>query len=210
MMEIKTIPVGRLETNCYLAYDGENAVVIDPGADAEKIMTEVKKLGVQVSHIFLTHAHFDHTLAVNEIKASTGAKFVVGKAEGERLSSAYLSGLSLMGVGDFEPIEADVEISDGDTMDVGSMHFEFLHTPGHTEGSFCIFCDGVMFSGDTLFAGTCGRCDLPGGDIEEMFSSLKKLYLLPGDYKVYPGHGESTLLSEERIFNPYVAEAMRR
>ena len=210
MIKIKTIPVGNLGTNCYIAYSGETAVVIDPGADAEKILREAGKLGVSVSYIFLTHAHFDHILAVNELKRSTGAAVVVGKGEKERLSSAYLSGLSMMGTGELEPITADMEIADRDTLDVGDMHFEFLHTPGHTEGSHCIFCEDAMFSGDTLFAGTFGRCDLPGGDIADMFSSLKKLYLLPGDFKVYPGHGEITLLSEERIFNPYMAEAMRR
>ena len=209
-MEVKTVPVGNLGTNCYIAYSEKNAVVIDPGDDCEKILSEIKKLGVEVSHILLTHAHFDHVLSVNALKNATNAKVMAGKAERERLSSAYLSGLSLMGAGKFDPVAADACIADGDTLDVGEMHFEFLHTPGHTEGSLCIFCDGVMFSGDTLFAGTCGRCDLPGGDIAEMFSSLKRLYLLPGDFKVYPGHGESTLLSEERIFNPYMAEAMRR
>ena len=210
MMEVKTIHVGNLGTNCYIAYSGKNAVVIDPGDNAEKILAEIERLGVEVSYIFLTHAHFDHVLAVNKLKDAVNAKLAVGKEEHERLSSAYLSGLSLMGIGEFDPITADVYLTDGDTLDAGDMHFEFLHTPGHTEGSFCIFCDGVMFSGDTLFAGTCGRCDLPGGDISEMFSSLKKLYLLPGDFKVYPGHEGSTLLSEERIFNPYMAEAMRR
>ncbi len=210
MMEVKTIPVGNLGTNCYIAYSGQDAVVIDPGDEAGKILAEAEKLGVAISYVFLTHAHFDHILAVNELKTATNAKVIAGALERERLSSAYLSGLSLMGNGEFDPIAADVYLSDGDVLDIGDMHFEFLHTPGHTEGSFCIFCDEVMFSGDTLFAGTCGRCDLPGGDIGKMFSSLKKLYLLPGDFKVYPGHGESTLLSEERIFNPYVAEAMRR
>ncbi|MBQ6845761.1 MAG: MBL fold metallo-hydrolase [Oscillospiraceae bacterium] len=210
MMEVKTIPVGNLGTNCYIVFSGKNAVVIDPGDDAKVILKETEALGVQVSYIFLTHGHFDHILAVNELTNATNAKVAAGALEYERLSSAYLSGLSLMGVGEFDPITADMEISDGGFLDVGDMHFEFLHTPGHTEGSFCIFCDDVMFSGDTLFAGTCGRCDLPGGDISGMFASLKKLYLLPGDFKVYPGHGESTLLSEERIFNPYMAEAMRR
>lgn len=210
MIEIKTIPVGNLGTNCYIVYSEGVAVVVDPGAEAEKVLAEAEKLGVTVSHIFLTHAHFDHILAVNELRRATGAVVVAGKEEHERLGSTYLSGLALMGKCDFEPILADIEIADGFTLDVGDMHFEFLHTPGHTEGSFCIFCEDIMLSGDTLFAGTCGRCDLPGGDIEEMFSSLKKLYLLPGDFKVYPGHGESTLLSEERICNPYIAEAMRR
>lgn len=209
-MKVETIPVGGLGTNCYIAYCGNVAVAVDPGADADRIIAAINDIGVSLEYIFLTHAHFDHILAAEELREKTGAKLCAGALESERLKSAYLSGLSLMGTGNFAPIVADILISDGMAVDVGEMHFEFLHTPGHTEGSFCVFCDDIMFSGDTLFEGTCGRCDLPGGDIEEMFASLKKLYLLSGDYKVYPGHGPCTLLSRERIYNPYVAEAMRR
>ena len=208
-MNIKTIPVGYLGTNCYLVHDGCEAVVIDPGADAEKILDAVKADGVTVKCIFLTHAHFDHVLAVSEIQKKTGAKLVANTGEKERMCDAHLSGGGSFGETRFVPLYADIEIDERGALDVGKMRFEFIRTPGHTEGSMCILCDNVIFSGDTLFAGTCGRCDLPGGDYEKMLSSLKMLCELPGDMRVLPGHERETTLSHERVYNPYMAEAMR-
>lgn len=209
-MNIKTIPVGFLGTNCYLVHDGTDAVVIDPGADAEGILAAAQADGVRVKYIFLTHAHFDHVLAVSEIQNKTGAKLVANAGEKERLCDAALSGHTSLRNREFIPLYADVEIDERGVLDVGEMHFEFIRTPGHTEGSMCIICGNVMFSGDTLFAGTCGRCDLPGGDYAEILRSLKMLYELPGDMRVLPGHERETTLSRERVYNPYMAEAMRR
>lgn len=209
-MKVETLVVGFIDTNCYIAHDGKNAVVIDPGADAERILAKAEELGVAISHIFLTHAHFDHVLAVSEIIKKTGAKLVANIGERKRMCDAELSGHTALRRREFIPLYADIEIAESGSIDVGEMHFEFVRTPGHTEGSMCIICDDTMFSGDTLFAGTCGRCDLAGGDYEEMLRTLKKLYLIEGDYKVLPGHESATTLSHERIYNPYMAEAMRR
>ncbi len=209
-MNIETIPVGFLGTNCYLVHDGNEAVVIDPGADAEKILTAAQAAGVAINYIFLTHAHFDHVLAVSDIQKKTGAVLVANTGERERMRDAYLSGGASFGEQKFTPLYADVEIDERGVIDVGKMRFEFIRTPGHTEGSMCIICDNVVFSGDTVFAGTCGRCDLPGGDYEEILRSLKLLYELPGDMRVLPGHERETTLSHERVYNPYMAEAMRR
>ena len=209
-MKIETLVVGFINTNCYLVHDGKVAVVIDPGANAELIIGKAEELGVEIKHIFLTHAHFDHVLAVDDIIKKTGAKLVANVGERARMRDAELSGQTALRRRDFIPLYADIEIVGSGAIDAGEMHFEFITTPGHTEGSMCIICEDTMFSGDTLFAGTCGRCDLAGGDYEEMLRSLKKLYELPGDYRVLPGHEQATALSHERVYNPYMAEAMRQ
>lgn len=209
-MKVETIVVGFLNTNCYIAHDGKEAVVIDPGANAAEIISTAEALGVTISHIFLTHAHFDHVLAADELIKKTGAKLVANAAERGRMCDASLSGQTMLRRREFVPLYADIEIAQSGAIDVGEMHFEFILTPGHTEGSMCIICEDTIFSGDTLFAGTCGRCDLEGGDYAEMLKSLKKLYETEGDYKVLPGHEGATTLSYERANNPYMAEAMRQ
>lgn len=209
-MTIEAMSVGFLGTNCYLVYSGEKAVVIDPGADAERIHGRVEKLSLKVEYVLLTHAHFDHVLAVSEIIEKTGAKLVSTAGERLRLADEEVSGHTMLRTREFIPLSADMEVSDGEVLSVGDMTFEFIATPGHTEGSVCIKSGDVLFSGDTLFADTCGRCDLAGGDINEMMKSLKKLYELPGDFRVLPGHGEETALSRERESNMYMIEAARR
>jgi len=208
-MKVEVLKVGFIDTNCYIAYSGSRAVVIDPGADAQGIMNKANELGVSIEYIFLTHTHFDHVLAVDEIMKKTGAKLVAHPGERERMNDPEISGQSKLRNREFIPLTADIEVNDGDTLDVGDMHFEFIHTPGHTEGSICIVCEDTMFSGDTLFAGTCGRCDLHGGDFEEMLRTLKKLSALTKDYRVLPGHEGETTLARERRYNPYIAEAGR-
>lgn len=209
-MKTEIFSVGFLGTNCYLVHDGKEAVVIDPGAEAERILARASELGVTIRYIFLTHGHFDHTLAVCEIADVTGAPIVATSGERARLSDEEISGHTMLRTRTFIPLVADMEVADGDKITVGEMTFEFMFTPGHTEGSVCIFCEDTMFSGDTLFAGTCGRCDLIGGDSAQMMLSLKKLYNLEGDFRVLSGHGEETTLSREREENMYMAEAARR
>ena len=208
-MQLTRLVVGFINTNCYILDDGENAVVIDPGAGADEILKTLECKGVSLVYIFLTHAHFDHVLAVNELVKKTGAKVAVHKGEHYRLSDAEASGHTILKTRKYEPIVADTEFEDGAYIDVGDMHFEFISTPGHTEGSVCIICGDMMFSGDTLFFDDCGRCDLMGGDYRAMLSSLRRLYELHGDYDVFPGHGEKTTLSRERANNRYMTEAMQ-
>ncbi len=209
-MNIEAFVVGFLGTNCYLVHDGKSAVIIDPGADGERILARAEDLGVKIEYVFLTHGHFDHTMSVKGITDKTGARLVSTEGERLRLTDASVSGHTMLRNREFTPLYADVEVRDGEIITVGDMKFMFLITPGHTEGSVCIMAEDVIFSGDTLFKGTCGRCDLAGGDISDMFKSLRRLYELSGDYRVLPGHEEETTLSRERTENPYMAEAIRR
>lgn len=209
-MKIDRLTVGFLSTNCYIVSDGENAVVIDPGADAERILEKLSNENLKLCAIFLTHAHFDHTLAVKKIKDETGAPIYAASGENERMRDAEISGHTMLRHREFNPISADEEFFDGVRLTFGKMDFEIILTPGHTEGSVCIMTENAMFSGDTLFEGTCGRCDLHGGSFPEMLKTLKRLYDIESDYDVYPGHGEKTTLSREKAYNPYVAEAVRQ
>lgn len=204
--------VGMVSTNCYLAMDRESglAFLVDPGDDAPGILQMIREEGVNVTHVILTHGHFDHVLAVPAVLQETGAKLVVHEKELPLLSDPALAGYRSFQIPNFRPLHADLAVKDGDTLQIGGMHLSFLHTPGHTPGGMCILADGVLFSGDTLFAGSCGRCDLPGGDYRVILQSLKKLAELAGDYPVYPGHEESSTLDAERAHNPYLREAMGR
>ena len=207
-MIIETIKVGYLQTNCYVVYDdlGE-AAVIDPGADAGKILRILKEKSLKLKYILLTHGHFDHILAVPEIKEATGAEVVITEGDAHALRASDKSLASMVKV-DQVSIDQDITAENGSTYEVGSMRFTYLLTPGHTPGSAVIICGNIIFSGDTLFAGDCGRCDLPGGDYAEMLRSLRKLNSLVGDYIVYPGHEESTTLSRERSYNINMLEAI--
>lgn len=211
-MTVRRIPVGALQTNCYLVFDEKSAkgFVVDPGDDAQKILNAIRKDGVCVEYVILTHAHFDHILAVGEVLESCGAKLVVCDREVPALSDPELACYRAFGLPEFTPLKYDIAVSDGDKITVGELQLEFLNTPGHTKGSMCIVVGDAILSGDTLFADSCGRCDFPGGDWREMLDSLKRLAELDGDFTVYPGHGDATTLDVERKFNPYVREAMRQ
>ncbi len=208
-MNVHTVTVGLIATNCYIAYSGKHGVVIDPGFEADRILNEATMLGVKIEYIMITHGHFDHIMAVNELKKLTGALVAAGKGERERMQSADKSAATAMHMARrFTPVTADIEVSDGDKIQVADMTFEFIATPGHTDGGMCIICEDAIFSGDTLFRDVCGRCDLDGGNFEEMMESLKRLYMLEGDYRVFPGHGDETTLERERKSNMYMAEAI--
>lgn len=205
-MKIDTLVVGPVMTNCYIVSGGGEAVVIDPGWDGGRIISHIDKLGVTVKYIFLTHGHFDHILAVEEVRAATGAKVVIHRSDAHMLESPRGS-LALNVRAEHESIQPDILAEDGDTFSACGEEFAYMNTPGHTPGSCVILCGKEMFSGDTLFATDCGRCDLPGGDYSQMLKSLKKLYELDGDYNVYPGHEESTTLSLERVRNANMLQA---
>ena len=194
-MNIKTLPLGAYQTNCYLVWD-ENSppcVVIAPGYDGETVLWETKHLGKTIEAILLTHGHFDHVGAVRDIAAETGCKVYLCEADlamPAQLTAGPLYYTDLYG--------------EGDTLTLAGLSFQVLHTPGHTPGSVCLKCEDSIFSGDTLFWGSCGRTDLPGGSWTTIQKSLKRLAAVEGDYKVYPGHGDSTNLAFERKFNPYM------
>lgn len=208
-MKIETLVVGYLKTNCYVVYDGSgNAAVIDPGADADRILDFLREKSLDLKYIFLTHGHFDHIMAVPELKNSTGAKVVIAEGDAESLKRADRSLANMVSM-DQQPVEPDLLATDGSCYEIGEMRFTYILTPGHTPGSAVIICGNAMFSGDTLFEDDCGRCDLPGGDYAEMLRSLRKLYALVGDYDVYPGHDVKTTLSRERSYNVNMLEAVR-
>ena len=211
---VTALVIGMMDNNCFIVADGREqgapAMVVDPAGDAEAIQ---KALGwFKLETIVCTHDHNDHLVALPELAAATGAKVISSNADSriiEKGQPGYF--------GDWDavaPVHVDRKVNDGDTIKLGSLEFRVMLTPGHTKGGICLYLPGfdgkpgVVFTGDTLFRGSCGRTDLPGGDTETELRSVKKLCMLPGDYEVYPGHMDSSTLERERRFNHYCREAM--
>ena len=195
MIKIRMLPLGAYQTNTYLVWE-ENSpacLVIDPGYEPDTILDEAKKLGKEITAVLLTHGHFDHVGGVRELAAETGCPVYLHEAE--------LSMPPQMTAG---PLFYTNTYGEGDFVEAAGLSFKVLHTPGHTPGSICLLCENAMFSGDTLFWGSCGRTDLPGGSWATIRKSLLRLADLSGDYDVYPGHGDATTLSFERKMNPYM------
>ena len=205
-MNIKTLVVGIVRANCYLVWNDLACVLIDPGDDAERIETALQQLGKPLKVILLTHGHFDHVGAVKALKERYPQVPVMICAldeelllEPERVYKGMLSRIP-----DSLHLKADRLLSDGDEINVKGMRFTVIATPGHTKGSVCYLYENAIFSGDTLFRGTCGRCDFYGGDSRAMHDSLAKLALLEGDRPVYPGHEGETSLDQERKYNRFM------
>lgn len=193
-MKIYTLPLGQLETNCYLVADGDGvAAVIDPAAAPERILQTARESSLTIQAILLTHGHFDHVGAVAGL--TQALRCPVWMHESELTLPEYLTD---------GPLYYTDGYGEGDTVTVGRLNFSVLHTPGHTPGSVCLRCEDALFTGDTLFAGSCGRTDFSGGSGSEMCRSLRRLAQLPGDLAVYPGHGEATTLAREKRVNPYM------
>ena len=203
-MQVNTLQVGPLQTNCYiLSAEDATAVLIDPGDDADRILQYVRMQGLSVKGIWLTHGHYDHVNAVKALKTAFGCPIVACRAESVLLADAGLN-LSLSFVGVPLDVTADVLYDDGDTFTFGGEMVTVLHTPGHTSGSCCYMVDQLLFTGDTLFCGSIGRTDFPTGDMQAIRLSLQRLASLKGEYTVLPGHGAATSLSAERRANPYL------
>ena len=203
-MTIRCLPLGALQANCYLLSDEEGATaVIDPGDEAGTILETVRAGELAVEAILLTHAHFDHILAADELRRETGAPVYVSETDAPALADPRRS-LTVLAKGGAGPLRADHLLKDGEELRVGRLAVSVLHTPGHTPGSCCFLCGDALFSGDTLFAGSIGRTDFPGGDDQAMAASLRMLAALEPGIRVFPGHGESTTLSKERMENPYL------
>ena len=202
-MQVKVLQVGPIGTNCYLLEDEKAhvAAVIDPGDEAGRILQVIKDDGVDVKYILLTHGHYDHTTAVPELhQALPQAEIYIHKAD------ANGAGSQLFPLAGHIP---DLKFYDeGNALTLGELTIQVLHTPGHSKGSVTLKVGDVLFCGDTLFAGSCGRTDLAGGSYEEIMASLKKLGELPGDYHVCPGHDVTSTLERERRSNPFLREAM--
>ncbi len=207
-MLLNTVVVTEFMTNCYIVGDDstKEAVVIDPGGEAEKILREVEKMGVTVTAVVNTHAHVDHIGALRDVKDALGVSVMLHPGELPVLKSASRMA-RLFGVTIDDPPEPDRLLKEGDEIAVGGMSLKVLETPGHSPGGISLVTsDGkVCFAGDSLFAGSIGRTDLPGGDYNTLIQSIKsKLIPLGDDVKVFTGHGPATTIGTERRYNPFL------
>ena len=201
-MNVFSKVVGPLGVNCYVVVSEEkNAVVIDPGGDAESLLALISGEGITVRYIALTHGHYDHSLAVPDLQAATGAPVLIHEEDAYLLASVGESSFPLLNRLKDRPVTADRLLQDGDCFSVDELTFHVIHTPGHSRGS-CIFqCGDCWFTGDTLFAGDIGRTDLEGSDPAAMQASLKRIAAVEADYEVLPGHEESSTLRQEQRQN---------
>ena len=189
-------------TNCYIVQDenSKETMVIDPAGDVDKIIEMLNILKAKLKYIYLTHCHGDHIGAVNELKEKYGGKIIAHRITAENLKNSNITLRTYMGLNDVT-IEVDSRVDDKDLLHLGNLEFEVIHTPGHTSGGSCLYCEteNLIFSGDTLFRGTWGRTDVPTGSFEDIINSItNKLMLLPDETIVYPGHGKSTMIREEK------------
>lgn len=208
-MFLKQITVGLYQTNCYIVGcpETKKGAVIDPGDEAQNIKEAIKKSGLEIKHIILTHGHVDHIGAVLSIKEFTGAEILIHRDDSKMLENPEQN-LSVHIHTPNIKLGADRFLKDGDVFDIGKLKCKILHTPGHTPGSISLDIDGKLFTGDTLFAGSIGRTDFPGGSFENIVQSIKeRLYSYPDTTKVYPGHGPYTSIGEEKNSNPFVRKA---
>ena len=199
-MHVKTIEVGAHPTNCYVVTDSKTkaAAIIDPGDNSERIMAYLEEEGLKPQVIFLTHGHYDHTMAVDDlVRAFSIPVFIHEKEVDSGVSSPYT----------FEPVSGTRYYNEGDQFHVGDLLFTVLHTPGHTAGSVCLQVEDCLFTGDTLFRDDCGRCDLPGGNYQTMLKTLARIDKLEGVEDIFPGHMDATTLERERRFNQYIKTA---
>lgn len=202
-MKVKMLQVGPIGTNCYILIDDKTnkAAVIDPGGNADDILEALRADGLEVEYILLTHGHYDHTTGVPQLHAALPqAKIYIHQADANGAGSTLF------------PLAGQVDelllYDEGDTLALGGLTIQVLHTPGHSKGSVVLKVGDVLFCGDTLFAGSCGRTDLPGGSYAEIMASLKRLGRLEGNYHVCPGHDATSTLDRERRSNPFLREAM--
>lgn len=190
-------------TNCYIVQDeiSKETMVIDPGAEPDKIVEMLDVLSAKVRYIYLTHCHGDHIGAVNDVKEKKGGKILIHRYDAEGLYNDSISLCSYIGMEPPKELEADSRVDDGDLIHVGNLEFRIIHTPGHTKGGSSIYCkkENLLFSGDTIFRGTWGRTDLPTGSFTDIIDSImNKILILPDDTIIYPGHGKSTKIKEEK------------
>lgn len=201
-MEIRVIHLGLIKTNCYLLKTDKAAVVIDPGFERDSVREFLNDNSDKERIILITHAHFDHIGGAEALRNQTGVQIGIGKVDAPALSDTALN-LSDVFHAHIAPFEADRLFDDGEKFTVGDIEFKVIFTPGHTKGGVSYLSDGCLFSGDTLFENSIGRTDFPGGDLKTLKKSVKKLMTLPGDTKVYPGHGDFTTIARERENNMF-------
>ena len=193
MLNIHTLPLGSYQTNCYIVWETDTCVVIDPGYEPETVLAEAAQRGLSIDAILLTHGHFDHIGGVRFLTERAACPVYIHAAE-LSLPESFTDG----------PLYYTKNYDEGDALTLAGLTFRVLHTPGHTPGSVCLACEDTLFSGDTLFMDSCGRTDFPGGNDMQMQHSLQRLAGLQEDFQVLPGHGPATTLAQERKYNPYL------
>ncbi len=210
---VRGIVVGVFQENCWVIGNrrtGE-AICLDPGDQPEEILAMARDMGVAIKVIANSHAHVDHILGVREVQRQTGARFYMHQGERPIAAMAAQTALRFTGQAAEDPPDPDFSPEDGDEVEVAGVKLRVIHTPGHTPGSLSYYTNGLLFSGDTLFAGSIGRTDLPGGDYEqEMASIIDKLLVLPDETVVLPGHMLETRIGAEKEMNPFVRQEMMR
>jgi hydroxyacylglutathione hydrolase len=206
---LEHIVVGDLETNCYIygSSSDKEVIVIDPGGDVERILTVLYRLTARVRSIVNTHGHVDHILANRALKKRTGAEVLIHRADGEMLIDSRKNFSDMLA----EPVTsppADRLLEGGDLIRVGDLELKVVHTPGHSPGGISLIGDGMVFTGDTLFAGSIGRWDFPGASYNLLLASVRnKLLVLDDETIVYPGHGPSTTIGAEKRHNPFFSNS---
>lgn len=205
-MILETLVVGPLGVNCYIVGDEKTreAIIVDPGGNARDIFDTLRREQLKPVAIVNTHAHFDHLIALTELREKTGAPFWLHADEAQILAGAQL-GARMFGFSMAQPKPADRLLRDGEEVRFGLSALKVLHTPGHSPGGICLLAGDFVIVGDVLFQGSIGRADLPGGDYATLLASIRdKLLTLPDATVVYPGHGDSTTIGEERQLNPFL------
>ena len=205
-MILERLEVMPFASNCYIIGNesSKEGMIIDPGAEAERILSQIEDLGLEIKLIVLTHGHMDHVSAVKEVKDETGAEVAIHAEDAELLQARNPLGM-VMRLSLQAPPPPDRLLQGGDSLDVGDLHFLVLHTPGHTRGGICLLGEGVVFTGDTLFNFGIGRTDTAGGSYDQIMNSIHtKLMVLPGNTVVYPGHGPQTTVATESERNHFL------
>ncbi len=206
-MEIRVLDNGLFESNTWLVGDDGTCIVIDCGAPCADVLAAAKEMGCRISHLVLTHGHVDHTCQLAELKEKTGAVICAHPEEQKVLADPYASGYTMFSYPRSNPFpEPELLLTEETPLQAGTLRVQVIHTPGHTAGCVCLLVENHLFTGDTLFHRGVGRTDLPTGSSQALVRSIRvKLYALPADTVVHPGHGPDTTIGEERTQNPHVA-----